>query len=207
MLPDFKSLLPLPTSWMHSPRADRTLADRRRLLRATINCLQKHAHRQRKTDLLSKVFEILAEARNEVIDNSRDRVMVRDSPQRQNSKQSKEDRGRRQAILDELSRYEYHLTVPSIESDEPEHGLLPLVRELRSRIEKLPSPPLISLPEGRANLSPITGKARRRLLEAGVPQGLSGFAKMKVAAKCQANARNLQESLLMAVGLIPYRRK
>lgn len=206
MLPDFKSLLPLPPNWMHRPRADRTLADRRRLLQAAVNCLEKHAHRQAKTDLLRNVFEILTEARNAVADNSRDRAMVRDSPQHRDSEQSKEDRKRTEAILTELFHYEYHLTRPSIETNEPEHPLLPLVRKLRARIQQV-QPDTVSLPEGRANLSAITGKARRRLLEAGVPQGLPGFATAKQNAQCQANVRNLHESLLMAVGLIPYRRK
>ena len=204
---NFERLLPLPLNWMRPSRVDRSLADRRRLLQAALTCLKTHAQRHGKTGLLEKIFEILDAARAEVTAHSRDRAWARDSPDHRDAERPTADRKRRQAILDELGKYAYHLAYPSIVSEEPEDPLVPFVRELQAKIQARPLPESFTFPEGRTNLSAITTQVRARLLDAGVPRSLPWFAMMKQRAGCKANVKNLHESLLMAVGLIPYRRK
>ena len=175
---------------------DRTFDDRRRLLGAALTHLEMHAQRHGKPDLLEKVFEILGAAGTEFLADSFERAKMLNS-----SQHLKADRKRTQAILNKLGNYEDHLTYMS---NDP---LLPLVRELRARIQATLLPPTFTGLEGRPNLSAITTRVRARLLDAGVPRSLPWFAMMKQRAGCKANVKNLHESLLMAVGLIPYRRK
>ena len=165
--------------------------DRRALLHTAVTFLQRHNE-----TLLPIIFAILAQARESVSFGSLQRTKFLAQRERLIKP---DDVLSRQAVKALKALRQHRRTW------DPESDIVFLANALIAKLDG-PTATLPKLPRGRAPSS-VAPRARNELKKVGIPAGLKGFDQALTKAGCEAKARNLRETLLMAVGLIPYRKR
>ena len=160
--------------------------DRRTLLRVALEHLQK----ANRTDL-PVVFIVLALAR----DQSMSRSLARAKLLTDRELRVRPANTRRRRVIGALTALRqdvYGIEVPA------------LIDHLLGQLNSL-NLPINKLKHARP-LATVDERVRQDLSRAGVPTHLRGWRQSLARAGCHATPKNLREALLMAVGLIPYRK-